>query len=607
MVRVPALAPPRTPRVGSPSVGAMTAAAAALAVVLALADWVGVSEGILIGFAVAGSLAGYGLLALAGASSQPADHLVAGRAMTAPANGVTIAALWVSGFLYLGLPGLLAAGGAAIALPAAWAIGLALMGALMAPFVHKSGAQSVPDFLGRRYRGVMPRLFGFGLVAVICTGLLIAQMQATGLLFAWLLGARLPVLAYDIGVWIAAAGVLLCAVPGGMASCSRVQVAQAAVLALGLAVPIVWLVSDLASGLGTPQGAGAAVAAAATRLPELSGLALADAAGLALTVALGTAAMPHLLTRTLTTSTVAAARSSVLWGLLAVVLVLLVVPVQTVLVDLMVGQLFDLGGGVRPLDGIPGWLQGGPEGSATICGGPATDLAAVRAACGADRLESGFSAADVTVAPQTLGLFALDLAAMPATMTALVAAGGLAAALSTGCALAATLGGSVAHDLADRLLEAEMRPAQKAMVARGAGAVATVLAAGLASAPRTDVWDLLGWTLSLGASGLFAALVLGIWDRRTTGPGAAAGMLAGFVVAVVCIGWGVFGPDGLRGTGDEAPWLELDPRAASVFGVPVAFAVTWAVSRLTPPPDEATRDFIDEMRIPRGSAIGHLG
>jgi len=241
MVTIRGMAVPRRIAAGTPTVAAILTGSALVVGLVVLAERFGVPPGVLIAGTLGVSILGYALIALWAHSAFIADHLVAGRSIRPLGNGCAIAAVWLSGFVCLGLPGLLAAEPAAALLPAAWCIGLGLVSALVAPYVHKSGALTLPDFLGLRYRGVMPRLLGMALVTLVTLGLLIAQMQAVGLLFEWTLAPRLPAFGYHVGVWVAAAGVVICAFPGGMYSATWTQGAQAVAAALGLMVPVGWL------------------------------------------------------------------------------------------------------------------------------------------------------------------------------------------------------------------------------------------------------------------------------------------------------------------------------------------------------------------------------
>jgi cation/acetate symporter len=407
-----------------------------------------------------------------------------------------------------------------------------------------------------------------------------------------------------------------------MRSVSWTQIAQGALILAGFLVPAAWLtwqtagmpVPQLALGefLGMASNAEAALGVETGHAAPFTLSGPADPVGsewdflaLAATVMLGTAAMPVLLQRSLTTPTVSGARSSAGWALLFIVLLLITVPTYALFARAELFTLFAEAGGTLAYEALPAWLLGWPEGVLTICGQSAVDAAAVQGACGAERA-AGVTLADIGFAPEFLVLAAPEMAGLSSLATVLILLGGLAAVLSSVSGQLLAISSSVAHDVGFRIVDREMSAGARVALGR-IMALAVAALAGFAALDRgTGIAEVVGWTLSLAAGGLFAPIVLGIWDRRTTGPGAAAGIVAGYGLALLYIAAASVGPDGVVQSGDEVTWLGLPAGAAGLIGAAGSLVVTWLVSRVTPAPGPDTEDFIEEMRVPRDHAIAPI-
>lgn len=592
----------------------------ALAVLGDLADLP--AEPVLAGL-LALTLLGVLVLALATRSRLVMDHMVAGRGIAPAPNGLATAAQWLTGAIFFGLAGtLFELGQDGLALVLGWSAGFLLIAVLVAPYLHKSGALTVPDFLGRRYGGLMPRLLGVGVVVATSLGLLVAQIQVGATVIERAAAPVAPAFGYAAGVWTVAGLAFVTVIAGGLRSVSWVQAALGVLALVGLLVPAA-LVAEALGGSALPQLALgetlARIDAAETALGIAPGAATAftdrgpadpvtGAGGflaLALTAALGTAAAPVLLQRSLATPTVQGARSAAGWALLLVVGVLVTVPAFALLARAELLGAFAAAGGRLPYDAIPPWLLGWPAEMLTICGIGPEDAVVVQGACGADRA-GGIAHTDVAYAPEFLLLALFEIAGLGPLAGHLLILGGFAAALASAAGLLHVLAAALSHDIGHRMLEREMTPAGRVALMRVV-ALLTIAAAGSAALDRSlPLTAVIGGALSLAAGGLFAAILLGIWDRRTTGPGAAAGIVAGFGLTVVYLAGASLGADAVPGTGDEIRWFGLDPAAAGIFGSAVGLAVTWGVSRLTPAPGPETEDFIDEMRVPRGHAIAPI-
>lgn len=548
------------------------------------------------------------------------DHLVAGRSIPAPLNGLAAMAHWLTGAVFFAFAGLLYdLGHDALALVLGWTGGFVLIAVLIAPYLHKSGALTVPDFLGRRYGGAMPRLLGVFIALVASGGLLVAQLQVAGTVVERAAAPVLPALGYQTGMWLSAAVVLLCAYPGGMRSVSWMQIAQGALILGGLIAPAVWMATGLAgmpvpqlalgevlgtvgtaeAALGLTPGHAAAFAASGPGDPIADRW---DFLAIALAVMIGTAASPALLPRFVTTPRVSGARASAGWALLLAAVLLTTLPAYAIFARYEILTAFADGGGALAAEALPAWLIGWPGDMLAICGAAAPDAAAVTTACGG----APVTLVDLDFAPEFLVIALPEMAGMGPVATLLLVVAGFAAALSSAGGLAMALAATLSHDLGHRMLDTEMAPAHRVTLARIL-LVLVLLGAGYLAAQRgAGAVEVIGFALSLAGGGLFAAIVLGIWDRRTTGPGAAAGMVTGFGIALVYQLGATLGPDTVAASGDELSWLGLPAGAAGLMGAAAALVVTWLVSRLTPAPGPAAEDFIDEMRVARDHAIAPI-
>ncbi len=570
----------------------------------------GVDRCVLAGAFVAVPMMAYAVLGLLSPTAEADEWFVAGRKVPSLFNGMAMAAGWVSGPVFIALAGGLSFSGEGwLAFLVGWSGGLLLMVILFAPYLHKSGCYTVPEFIGTRYGGNPVRVIAVAILAVVAFTMLTAQLAVMGILAEGMLG-----LPYFLGIWVGLLVVLACTVPGGMRSATWVQVAQYVVLAIALLVPLIWVSitpgngylpqvgygapgpaaevqgaaapGDSALPAGASGGTAAAPAATGAAAPAdgtpstdatapaegaANGAAPADAtasgpfAGLsavgdapagpgalaawrfmALTLCLmaGAASMPHLLIRLFAARSPRGAGRSVAWSLMFVLIVALAAPALATLSKL---QMLD--------PALPGAIGTSP-GLATP-GAPA-------------------------------------IAELPAMMAGLVAAGGIAAAMSTAVVTLLALATAVGHDLHRGVIEPDAGVRRRLSVARWLLVVIGALAAWLAMQRVTEPLVTLAWATSFAASGLFFPLVMAIWWRRATRAGAIAGMVFGFTAGAI-YGWSVH-------SGME-PWIGLDAPRFGIVGMAVSLVAIVAVSLLTPGPDGRTRLLIDDLRRPYGPPV----
>ena len=625
-------------------------------------------------------------------TSDADEYYVAGRRVPAFFNGMATAADWMSAASFVGLVGTVYVSGyGGLAYVMGWTGGFCLVALLIAPYLNRFGEYTIPDFLGARFEGHLPRLVGAG-AAVLCSfTYVVAQLYAVGLITS-----RLTGLSVEVGVLVGLGGVLMCSYLGGMRAITWTQVAQCIVLLIAFMLPVVWLsikqtgiplphlvfgsqlqkvserehqirddpreqevrallrqqVLDYDAKLRDVPRALSAERAAAQALVvrlEASNAALASIQGanralnrmprdadearrlwtaaresaelrsqplagmpphaqayrgdpdgnaseraefqsdrrnflaLIFCLMLGTAGLPHILTRCYTTPSARAARESVAWSLVFISVLYLTVPVLAVLIKL---EVFNTLVGT-PLDKLPAWIGAWSKLNPGLLS--AVDIN------GDGVLQLG----ELQVDSDIFMLITPELAGMPYAVSGIVAAGGLAAALSTADGLLLTIASAVTHDCYHRVAAPRASAQRRVALSKLVLLAAALIAANLAALKPANILFLVSAAFSLAASAFFPALVMGIFWKRANKWGASAGMLAGLGLAsyymVVTHPW-------LRGVfGVQTPlqlWWDLQPVAAGVFAVPLGFAVIVVVSLLTPPPGAQALALVDRLRLP---------
>jgi len=550
------------------------------------------------------SLVGVLLLALMGQSGLPTDLLLAGRAVPAAWNGLAVMAQWAGGAVFFGYAGLVWGTPAqAYGLAVGWSVGFLLMGVLFVPYLRRSGAPTLPDFLARRFPGPLPRALSAFLLAVGVLVLLAGAFTTAGLFAARVFGSTIPGIGYEEGVIAAMAVVLLGAGAGGMRSLTLVQAGAGVLVILAFVVPALWLSWEV-TGQPVPQLGAASLAGELDALErrfslmrtfETPALGAGFVTGV-LSMALLTASGPASLTRFVTTPTVSDARASLSWALFFIALILVMAPTYAVFAKADLLSAFGDVRGALAFDGMPPFMtrwSDMPGQGLLVCGAPVNEYDAIRAACG--EAKRGFGPADLTVPPDIVLLMTPELTGMPYVLGGLLMAGGLAAILSTAGGFAYTLGASLAHDLF-------AEPPEPGESGLRAGPLRLFVATGIAVAgylalvPGVLAPGLVGWAVAAMGAGLFPALVLAIWDARSTSAGASAAMVMGAGLAVLYTILAGYGPDLNPGSGDEVVWFGLAPEAAALLAVPAALALGALISRLTPAPGDAARDEIEGLR-----------
>jgi len=616
------------------------------------------------------------------------EYYVAGRRVPALFNGMATGADWMSAASFIGMAGTLyLTGYDGLAFVMGWTGGYCLVALFLAPYLRKFGQFTIPDFLGARFGGNIPRLIGV-LAAILCSfTYVIAQIYGVGIITA-----RFTGLEFGVGVFVGLAGILVCSFLGGMKAVTWTQVAQYIILIVAYMIPVVWLsvkhtsnpIPQVAYGYAlqkvterekvlndkaSPEGAkeesvrqifrdraaaadanlkgletgGAAFLAAekdklSAKLAELKGAnppadakaieaaekavkdfpADAAAAKKAWTAAktgatakaapikahaeafaakddaarwvakknflalifclmVGTAALPHILMRFYTTPSVQQARQSVFWSLFFIFLLYFTAPALAVLAKYeiyhnLVGSSFAQ---------LPAWVSNWAAVDKT--------LMAI-----ADINKDGIvQLAEITIGGDLIVLATPEIAGLPYVISGLVAAGGLAAALSTADGLLLTIANALSHDVYYKVIDPNAPTTRRLVVSKALLLVVALLAAYVTSLKPGDILFLVGAAFSLAAAAFFPTLVCGIFWRRANKLGAILGMSLGLGITAyyMYITYPFFGVNAPK-------WWDINPISAGIFGIPLGFIGVIVGSLISPAPSKEVQELVDHVRYP---------
>ncbi len=623
-------------------------------------------------------------------TSDAAEYYVAGRRVPAFYNGMATGADWMSAASFIGMAGTLyLTGFGGLAFITGWTGGYCLVALLLAPYLRKFGQFTIPDFLGARYEGHLPRVIGiFG--AILCSfTYVVAQVYGVGLITT-----RLTGLAFEVGIFAGLGGILVCSFLGGMRAVTWTQVAQYVILIVAYSLPVIWLsvkhtgvpipqavygytlekvtakeelllkdpkelevrgifkarsdaavekLKDIPAAMAADKAAAqkkvddlkavngpvadikaAEVALAALPKDETAAKAAYTAArvgnaeraappirhaqpfpgkdeaaqsiarknflALVFCLMIGTAALPHILTRYYTTPSVKEARASVSWSLFFIFLLYFTAPALAVLAKYEVYTVLVN----TPFDHLPGWI------ARWIAVDPSL-LSVV------DVNKDGIlQLAEIKIGGDIIVLATPEIGGLPYVVSGMVAAGGLAAALSTADGLLLTIANALSHDLYYKILDPNASTARRVMVSKMLLLVVALAAAYVASQKPADILFLVSAAFSFAAATFFPALTLGIFWKRANKWGASLGMLVGlgttFYYMMTTQPWlyKIF-----HGGASITPeiikantWWDITPISAGLFGVPLGFAVIIIVSLLTKTPGKEIQDLVEHVRYP---------
>ena len=664
----------------------------AFVAVLAVAEQMGLTRAWIGYVFLAATVLLYAGIGFMSRTNDAAEYYVAGRRVPALYNGMATGADWMSAASFIGMAGTLyLTGYSGLAFIMGWTGGYCLVALFLAPYLRKFGQFTIPDFLGERYDGNLPRLLGI-IAAILCSfTYVVAQIYGVGLITT-----RLSGVPFEIGIFLGLGGILVCSFLGGMRAVTWTQVAQYIILIIAYLVPVIWLsvkqtgnpipqaiygyqlekvtakeaqllkdpkeleviaafkkraddadaklknvpaamaadkaaaekaVADLKSA-NAPKAQQDAAAKALAALPANEAAAKAQytrdkAANMARTAPLGgmprhatqfagdpngdekaktafdtsrrnflalifclmvgTAALPHILMRYYTTPSVRQARESVTWSLFFIFLLYFTAPALAVLVKY---EMFHVLVGT-PFDKLPAWISQWSTVDPNL-------LSII------DINKDGIlQLGEIRIGGDIVVLATPEIGGLPYVISGMVAAGGLAAALSTADGLLLTIANALSHDLYYKMINPNAPTARRVLISKILLLVVALAAAYVAAQKPADILFLVSAAFSFAAAAFFPALTLGIFWKRANKWGAIVGMSGGlgvtFYYMVTTQPWlrGIFGV-----TSPIELWYGILPISAGVFGVPLGFALIIIVSLLTPAPRKDIQDLVDHVRYP---------
>ena len=659
----------------------------AFVILVGLLEYMGVQNKVLGYMFLGATVLLYAGIGFMSKTADVSEYYVAGRRVPALFNGMATGADWMSAASFIGMAGTLyLAGYDGLAFVMGWTGRYCLVALFLAPYLRKFGQFTIPDFLGARYGGHLPRMIGV-LAAILCSfTYVVAQIYGVGIITS-----RFTGLEFGVGVFVGLAGILVCSFLGGMKAVTWTQVAQYIILIVAYMIPVVWLsvqqtgnpvpqvaygyqlqkvterekvFNDKTSELGAKEesvraifreraaaadanlkglaAGGEAFLAAeraklAARVDELKANPGADAKSIATaekafkdypadvegarktwtaakasnssraapvkahaepfdakdenarTVAkknflalvfclmVGTAALPHILMRFYTTPSVKEARRSVFWSLFFIFLLYFTAPALAVLAKYevyhsLVGTSFAT---------LPAWVSNWAAVDKTLMN--ITDI----------NMDGIVQLAEIVIGGDLIVLATPEIAGLPYVISGLVAAGGLAAALSTADGLLLTIANALSHDVYYKMIDQNASTSRRIVVSKFLLLVVAFLAAYVTALKPGDILFLVGAAFSLAASAFFPALVCGIFWKRANKLGAVLGMSLGLGVCAyyMYITYPFFGVNAPK-------WWDINPISAGIFGIPIGFLGVIVGSLLSPAPARDVQELVDNVRYP---------
>ncbi|MEM8817039.1 MAG: sodium:solute symporter family protein [Pseudomonadota bacterium] len=545
------------------------------------------------------------------------EFYVAGGGINPVANGMATAADWMSAASFISMAGLIAFmgyGGSVFLM--GWTGGYVLLAMLLAPYLRKFGKFTVPEFIGDRYYSKAARIVAVVCLIIASVTYVIGQMKGIGVAFS-----RFLEVDYNVGLSIGMAIVFFYAVMGGMKGITYTQIAQYCVLILAYTIPAIFISLNL-TGNPIPQlGLGSTMAGSDVFLLDRLDQVLRDT-GFAeyttnfrlsatnmfmytMSLMIGTAGLPHVIIRFFTVPKVKDARSSAGWALVFIAILYTTAPSVAAMARLnLMSTIEPTPGEYMVYDERPQWIKNWEQ----------TGLLGFEDKNGDGRIQytSDAETNEMTKVDRDIMVLANpEIANLPNWVIALVAAGGLAAALSTAAGLLLAISSAISHDLLKGVFRPDITEKQELLASRLAMAGAIAVAGYLGFNPPDFAAGTVALAFGLAASSIFPALMMGIFYKRMNKEGAIAGMVAGISVTLFY----VFQHKGIMfvqstsflGGMPENWFLGIEPNAFGAVGALFNFAVAFAVSRMTAAPPEHIMTLVEDIRVPAGAgtAVSH--
>ncbi|MDX2486034.1 MAG: cation acetate symporter [Gammaproteobacteria bacterium] len=545
------------------------------------------------------------------------EFYIAGGGIHPIANGMATAADWMSAASFISMAGLIAFfgyGGSVFLM--GWTGGYVLLAMLLAPYLRKYGKFTVPEFIGDRYYSKVARIVAVVCLIVASVTYVIGQMKGIGVAFS-----RFLEVSYEMGLAIGMGIVFIYAVVGGMKGITYTQIAQYCVLIFAYTIPAIFISLNL-TGNPIPQlGLGSMLTGTETYLldrldqvvTELGFAEYTTSVRLStlntfvytLSLMIGTAGLPHVIIRFFTVTKVSDARVSAGWALIFITILYTTAPAVAAMARLNLHETIAPAGEQNlAYDERPDWFKNWEK----------TGLLKFEDKNGDGLISYTADKASnemVKVDRDIMVLANPEIARLPNWVIALVAAGGLAAALSTAAGLLLAIASSISHDLLKGVFRPDITEKQELLASRIAMAGAIAMAGYLGFNPPDFAAGTVALAFGLAASSIFPALMMGIFSKRINREGAIAGMVAGISVTLLYVFQhkGIMFVPGTSFLGDMSPnwFMGIEPNAFGAIGAAVNFAIAFSVSMVTAEPPEHIQHLVEDIRIPAsaGAATGH--
>ncbi len=539
------------------------------------------------------------------------EFYVAGGGINPIANGMATAADWMSAASFIGMAGLIAFlgyGGSVFLM--GWTGGFVLLAMLLAPYLRKYGKFTVPEFIGDRFYSRTARIVAVICLIVASITYVIGQMKGIGVAFS-----RFLEVDYGDGLLIGMVIVFFYAVLGGMKGITYTQIAQYCILIFAYTIPAIFISFNL-TGNPIPQlGLGSTMVGSETFLLDRLDQVVMDlgfaeyttSARLStlnmfvytLSLMIGTAGLPHVIIRFFTVPSVKAARSSAGWALIFIAILYTTAPAVAAMARLNLMNTIQPHASTENLkyDERPQWFKNWEK----------TGLLQFEDKNGDGRIQYTADKASnemVKVDRDIMVLANPEIAKLPNWVIALVAAGGLAAALSTAAGLLLAIASAISHDLLKGVFRPNISDKQELMASRIAMAGAIAMAGYLGFNPPDFAAGTVALAFGLAASSIFPVLMMGIFSKRINKEGAIAGMLTGLSVTLLYVfqhkGFMFIPGTSFMGDLPQNWFLGIEPNAFGAIGAMFNFAVAFTVSALTKAPPQDIQDLIEHIRVPMG-------
>ena len=558
-------------------------------------------------------------------ASSTGDFYVAGKGVPPVVNGMATGADWMSAASFISMAGLVAFlgyGGSVYLM--GWTGGYVLLALLLAPYLRKFGKFTVPEFIGDRYYSNLARLVAIVCLIFISFTYVAGQMRGVGIVFSRFLEVDI-ITGLVIGMGI----VFVYAVLGGMKGITYTQVAQYCVMIFAYTVPAVFIALQLTGNPIPPLAFGGTMVGEDTHLLDKlnqvvtdlgfteytdSTKSMIDMFAITLALMVGTAGLPHVIVRFFTVPRVRDARTSAGWALFFIALLYLTAPAVGSMARLNLHETLQPGPvgsseGSLLYEERPEWMRTWEQ-TGLLTFDDKNDDGRIQYYDDSNpefaetaRTEYGWAGNELEVDRDILVLANPEIAQLPNWVIALVAAGGIAAALSTAAGLLLVISSSISHDLLKGIVLPKISEKSELMAGRISAAVAILIAGYLGANPPGFVAQVVAFAFGLAAASLFPAILMGIFSKRINREGAIAGMIVGLVFTMGYIIYfkGVF----VAPMAENIPenWLfGISPEGIGVIGMVLNFITAFVVSHLTKAPPEKIQTLVEDIRVPRASA-----